>query len=73
MQSHMESSLNLVHMIGSKSVKRSILVTGPRDIGMSDQWRVSLSIVMPKNAMQTLREGDFMLFDQNSISTIELP
>ena len=34
---------------------------------MSDQWRLS------QNVMHYLGEGDFIMFDETPISTIELP
>ena len=52
----MEASCNLV--IWSRSVIRSILVISSRFSEMSDQWRVSLYIVMSQNVMKHLGEGD---------------
>ena len=40
---------------------------------MSDQLRVSLYMVMSKNVMYYLGEGDFIMFDEIPISTIKLP
>ena len=50
-----ETSQNLV--IRYKSVIRSSLVTRSRFSEMSDQWKVSLFMVMPKNVVQHLGEG----------------
>ena len=57
-----ETFWNLV--IWQKSVIRSSAVTKARVSEMSDQWRVSLYMVMPKNVMKRLT--DFILFDVRS-------
>ena len=67
----MKTSRNKV--ITSKTVIRSSSVTRSPVSGMSDQWRVSLYMIMSQNVMQHLGEGDFIMSDKIPISTIELP
>ena len=56
----------------SKTVIRSSSVTKTRSSEMSDQWRVSLYMIMCQNVMLHLGESDFIMFDEIPISTIEL-
>ena len=60
-------------VIRSKSVLKSSSVISTQIGIMSDQSRVSLYMVMSQNIMQHLGEGDFIMFDEIPISTINLP
>ena len=40
---------------------------------MSDQWMVSLYMIMSQNGMYHFGEGDLLMFDEIPISNIELP
>ena len=67
----MESSQNKV--ITSKTVIRSNSVTSSRFSEMSEQLRVPLYMIISQNVMLYLGEGDFIMFDEIPLSTIELP
>ena len=60
-------------VIRSKSVIKSSSVISSQIGVMSYQLRVSLYMVMSQNVMYHLEEGDFIMFDEISISTIQLP
>ena len=62
---------NLV--IRSKSVIKSSSVISSQIGVLSDQLRVSLYMVMSQNVMLYLGEGDFIMFDEIPISSIQLP
>ena len=60
-------------VIRSKLVIKSSSVISSQIGVLSDQLRVSLYMVMSQNVMQHLAKGDFIMFDEIPISTIELP
>ena len=66
-----ETSRNKV--ITSKTVIRLSSVTRSRCSEMSDQWRVSLYMIMSQNSIQHLGKGDFIMIYEILVSTIELP
>ena len=63
----METYRNKV--ITSNTVIRSSLVTRTRFSEMSDQWRVSLYMIMYQNVMLHMGDGDFLMFDEIPILT----
>ena len=68
-----ESPWNLVKTSNSVNSYRPSSVTRSLVTVVSDQWRVSLHMVMLQNVMYHSGEGVFILFDKIPVSTIELP
>ena len=60
-------------VIRSNSVIKSSSVISSQIGVMSDQLRVSLYMVMSRNVMYHLGEGDFIMVDEIPISTIKRP